>query len=111
MSDTQVLFYLNDNLVEVLGLTNAATGAFIDSATVTCSLVDSAGSPVTGATNISLITLGSGGDYRGTIPDTASIERSDTYVAQITADGGAGLMGYWEIDAQSIVRYTSNTPV
>jgi hypothetical protein len=100
------VYFSSDNLLEVTGLKNAASGNFVNNATVTANIVDSDGNAVTNATNISLSYIsGSNGNYRGTIPDTADIDRSAEYVAQITADGGAGLKAYWEIDLQSQVRY------
>lgn len=105
--NVKVLFYNNDNLLEIIGLKNAATDSFINNATVTADIhLKSDDSQVTGATGLTLAYVsGSNGNYRTTVPDTANIAQSEEYVAKITADGGAGLKGYWEILIQSQVRY------
>ncbi len=104
----QVIFYANDNLFELLGLKNAETGAFINAgATITLDLhKKSDDSAVTGATALTMTyRAGSNGEYVTTIPDTASVDRNERYIAKITANAGAGLQGYWEIQVQSQVRY------
>ncbi len=103
----QVIFYANDNLFELLGLKNAETGAFINTATVTLNLhKKSDDSLVAGAGPLNMTyRTASNGEYVATIPDTANVDRNERYIAKITADGGAGLQGYWEIQVQSQVRY------
>ena len=92
-------FYQNDNLVEVVGLQNAATGAYINAgATVTATVNDLAGGAVTGATwPLALAYVaGSNGNWRATIPDEAQLAKDAEYVAVIVADAGPGLAARWE---------------
>lgn len=109
MATTKVIFYLNDNLFEILGLKNAETDAYINNGVTAITLdlvLKSDGSAITGATGLSLTyRAASNGEWVTTIPDTASISRSAKYLAKITANSGAGLQGYWEIDVQSQVRH------
>jgi hypothetical protein len=93
-----VAFYQNDNLLEILGLQDAASGAWLNAATVTATIVDRAGVNVTGFTQpLSLAYVAaSNGDYRATLPDEAALLDGRKYTAKISADAGAGLKGYWE---------------
>lgn len=93
MSNVNVIYTANDTVIEVKGLKNEVTGAFLNSATVTATLVDAAGSQVAGETwpkTLSYVT-GSDGIYRATLPYTMSLAAGGRYEAQITANGGSGL--------------------
>ncbi len=95
----------NDNLIEARGLKNAASDAFINGATVTVTLVDSAGATVTGVDALAMDYVAtSNGIYRATLKDTLTITKNQQYTAKITADGGAELKGYWEIEVRSQIR-------
>lgn len=109
----RLIYYKNDNLVELLNLRAAASSTFVNAATVTLDLtlrgstvavVGSTTAPSTGP--IALTNFSTSGDYRGTIPSTAPIKRQEDYTARITANGGAGLRGYWEVPLISRVRST-----
>ena len=96
-TDRLIVYVSNDNLVEIIGLQNAASDAYLNGATVTFTLKDSADAAVTGATTISMTYVsGSSGDYRGTLADTVSLTADAKYTCEITADGGAGLKGVWK---------------
>lgn len=100
------IYLSNDNLLEIDGLKNTATDAYINNATVTATLVDEGGTAVVGETwpiTLSYVS-GSDGKYRGTLKDTLSLTAGLGYTAQITADGGADLKGYWEFPLRSAVR-------
>lgn len=94
------LYISNDNLLTLVGLQNEATSAYLNSATVAVTLVDSDGTEVAGGTwplTMSYVG-GSDGNYRATLPDTLTgLTNNDALTAQVSANGGAGLGGYWEI--------------
>lgn len=95
MSD--VLYLQSDNLLELKGLKNAASGAYINNATVTVTLVDASGTSVSGQSwpaTLSYVS-GSNGDYRLTLEDTLPLSENGTYVARVTAIGD-GLKRYFE---------------
>ena len=103
-----VIFISNANVVEVSSLTNGLTSTLIGGATVRCTLKDSAGVNVTGATGLSWpITMsavtGSTGTYRGTLPYTLSLS-TGTYTAVITADAGGDLYGSWSVPVRATTR-------
>ena len=77
----------SDNTVEWDGMTDP-TGAYLNAATVTCQVKDSADS--TTATGITLTYVaGSNGKYRGTIPSTTSLTEEATYYVEVTAVEGS----------------------
>lgn len=95
MADT--IFVGNDNFLEVSALKNSATDEFINDATVTVTLTDSAGSQVAGETwplAVSYINA-SDGVYRATLRDTLTLTAGQLYRATVTADAGAGLLATW----------------
>lgn len=88
----------NDNTITLTGLQNAVSGNYLNSATVTVTVVDSDGNEVSGQTwptTMSYVS-GSDGNYRGTLQDAMVTTASELLTAQVTADGGAGQRGYWE---------------
>lgn len=91
------LLVANDNILEVTELKDPATGSFINNATVTAVLVDSAGAQVAGDTWPKTLTYvsASNGTYRATLEQTLAIISGRTYTAQITALGN-GFTGFWE---------------
>ena len=100
----------NDNLLTAVGLQNEVSGAYLNSATVTVTLVDADGTEVAGETwplTMDYVAA-SDGNYRATLTDTLSALLSSgvDLVAQITANGGAGLNGYWEIPILTATRTT-----
>ncbi len=106
MSDMEVIYYGNDNMLELRGLKNAASGAYENSATVEVTLKDDDGAEVTGETwPLALgYVSGSDGNYRNTLKDTLSLVENEKYTAEITANAGAGLLGYWEIPIRCRMR-------
>lgn len=99
MPSGDIIYKGNDNLLEIDLLTNDATGAFINAATVTVTLVDVEGSEVAGQswpTTLSYVSA-SDGKYRATLQDVLTLTASDIYTAKITADGGPGLLAYFEL--------------
>lgn len=93
MSNVNVIYTANDTVVEISGLKNEVTGAFLNSAVVTATLVDAAGNQVAGETwpkTLSYVT-GSDGIYRATLPYTMTLAAGGRYEAQISVNGGSGL--------------------
>lgn len=89
---------LSDNVVTLSGLKNEVTGAFINTAVVTVTLVDRGGAEVAGQSWPAALTYvaSSDGVYRGTLSDSLDLTKFEAYTAQITADAGPGLQQYWE---------------
>lgn len=100
------LYVGNDNVLTLSGLQNSVDDSYINNATVTVTLVDSDGNSVSGETwpvTLSYVS-GSDGNYRATLADTISASADTAYRARVTADGGAGLKGYWEIPVYAVKR-------
>ncbi len=102
----EAVYIANDNLLVVDQLKNALSGTYINNATVTCTIVDSAGSPVAGQTWPLAVVYqaGSNGQYVGVIEDTLTLSETTSYIAKVDADGGSGLKGHWEIPLKAKVR-------
>ncbi len=100
-----MLNILSDNVVELSGLKNEITGAFINNATVTAKVVDRNGVDVAGQSWPVTLTYVSSSDgvYRGTLSDSMSLARFDLYTVQVTASAGAGLQQYWECEGSAQV--------
>lgn len=104
-----VIYRANTNVVEVPSLTNGLTDALVTGATVTCTIVDAAGTQVVGATGfswpISLSAVsGATGSYYGVLPHTLTLAAGTVYYAQIAADAGVDLQGYWEVPVRAVTR-------
>lgn len=100
MSNIHVLYVGNDHILEVHHLKNELTGEYLDSATVSVTLVDSEGDEVAGDTwpkAMSYVT-DSNGIYRATMVNELVLTAGARYTAQLTADAGAGLRAYWELE-------------
>ena len=106
----EVLYIENDNLLELDGLQNAATDAYVNGATVTVTLRDQEGTAVTGQTWPATMyyVANSNGKYRATLEDVLSLTSRKRYTAEIDADGGAGLKGHWEFPLKALKRTTQS---
>jgi hypothetical protein len=100
------IYLSNDNLLSVENLKNAATGVFINDATVTATLKDSLGVSVAGQTwPLSLVFVSSSnGVYRGTLEDDLSLNEGEAYTAEINADAGSDQIANWSIQLTAIKR-------
>ena len=89
----------NDNLLEVDGLTNARTGAYVTTGTITVTVIDaSAETQVSGVVwPQSFSVTGTSGDWVVLLDDAMVVTAGQKLVAQITASA-AGLKGYWDSD-------------
>lgn len=100
MSNIHILYRSNDQILELRGLKNELTGAALNAATVTVTLVNSAGAQVAGDTwpkTMAYVT-GSSGTYRCTLVYGLTLAEDGRYTAQITANAGNGLRAYWELE-------------
>ena len=104
-----VIYRANTNVVEVPSLTNGLTDALVTGATVTCTIVDAAGDAVAGASGFSwpislAASTGATGTYYGVLPHTLTLSANTVYYAQISADAGVNLQGYWEVTVRAVTR-------
>lgn len=84
-----VLYTTSDNLLEIVGLTDALTGGIISNATVSCTLKTDVGGVVTGQTfPVTLTAQATPGTYAGTLKNTLALVNGGHYVAHVTIDGG-----------------------
>jgi len=93
------LYLSNDNLLSVENLKNAATGVYVNDATVTATLKNSNGVNVTGQSwplTLAFVSS-SNGVYRGTLEDGLSLAEGEVYTAEITADAGSDQIASWSI--------------
>lgn len=103
---TEIALVGNDNILELDALKNEAAGTFLNSATVTVTVVDSSGTNVAGQswpTTLDYV-ADSDGKYRATLEDVAVFVHGSLYTAKITADGGSGLKGFWELPLEGKTR-------
>ncbi len=101
----QVLYKENDQVIELSGLKDAIADTFINDATVTASIVDSAGDDLAGMTFPATMTYvsGSEGVYRVTLEETLVVNVGQFVKAIIIAIKGS-LQGKWTIDMQANIR-------
>lgn len=99
------LFVGNDMVLELTGLRNSITGAYVNGATVTVHLRTRAGVDVTGATwPLSMpYVAASSGDYRCELPSGLSLTAGAYYIAQIAVVDGANV-ARWDADVQAQYR-------
>ena len=93
-----VYYYSNDNTLEVRNLQKAGTGSGVSDATVTATVVkEQTYAEVSGQTwPVTLSYVAASTLYRGTLKDDMITVPEEKMIAQITADGGTNLKGYWE---------------
>lgn len=103
---TFAIYKDNDNLIELDGLTNAATDAYLNSATVTLTkIMDSLGATVTGDTfpkSMSYVAA-SNGKYQASVDKLLALTAGAAYTAVIDASY-SGIDGHWEIPLLCGVR-------
>lgn len=99
----------NDQIIEIDGLKNALTDAYMNDATVIASLFDSFGNPVAGATALSLnpVSASGTGVYRGILPATVNVPVGTGYVLKLDIqDSSQTYKAHLEISAEVITRRT-----
>lgn len=103
---TDIIYKANDNLIEAIGVKNAASGEFINDASAEVTLVDESDVEVVGDTWPKTLNYvsGSNGDYRATLIDTLTLNADSRYTAKLTVDGGPGLMSRFELPLWCQIR-------
>lgn len=101
-------FYIsNDNVLTLVGLKNSVSGAYLNAATVTVTLMDSEGFEVAGeAWPVTMSYVASSdGNYRATLTkDITGLSNADALVANIEADAGVGLFSSWSVPLTAKTR-------
>jgi len=85
----------SDNLVRLDVLTNASTGAYVNNATASFTLKDSAGNIVAGANAINMpYVAASNGRYEGTLTNavSAALAVNGQYTVEVTANSGGTIL-------------------
>ena len=105
---TQEVLIGNDNNVTLDGVKNGATNTFLNSATVTMTLKDSADANVSGESwPVTMAYVASSdGIYRGTLRDTLSLTHGAPYTLEMTVDAGADLLGLFQKPILALRRTT-----
>jgi hypothetical protein len=106
MSTVHILYLGNNSIVDVTGLRNDYTGAFVADAALSMTLLDTTGAPVGGANwPIPFQYLpDSHGVYRATLPHTLAIAEGGRYIARIVADATLGLRAQWDLPCVGRLR-------
>ena len=101
-----VKYYQSDDILEVSDLRNGLTNAFLNSATLTVTMVDGDGTEVVGqAWPLTLLYISaSDGIYRGTLVDTLTLVPGRDYKAKLTVNAGAGLQDYRELPVEVVIK-------
>lgn len=98
------LVYWGDRDTPGSGLYDNNLRSFINNATVTFTLKDSAGSNVTGAVSQAMTYVtGTQGVYEGVLEDGVTLTENSTYYLEITATGSGDRIGFRRI--QYTARY------
>lgn len=96
-SSAQVLYVGNDQLIELRGLKDGATGEPLDEATVSCTLLESDGVEVEGEDWPLSMGAIAPGVYRATLAYTLPLVAGARYLIRIDVNAGAGLRGRWDV--------------
>jgi len=105
---TGIVYLLNNNVIELQGLTNSATSAVVVAATVTVTIKDRSGTAVTGQVWPAVMSIVAEspltGTYRATLDSDLALVASRSYIAVIDATGSGGQIGHWEYPLKAQVR-------
>ncbi len=95
---TQVIFDLNDNLLELVDLKDVVADTFANAATVTVTLVDKDDVEVVGETwpLTMAYVAASNGKYRAVLKDTLTLTVDALYTAKIDVNDGANKQAHWK---------------
>ena len=106
MSAVQVLYVGNDTTVEMAGLRNRDSGDVLSSATVSVTLLDSAGLAVSGASWPQMMApvVDSPGVFRATLPASLALVANAEYVAALSASDISGVSAAWKLHFEARVR-------
>lgn len=97
--DTLTLYKGSDMLLELENLSDEASGAVVNAATVTCTLKDSAGVPLVGETwpKAMPYVASTHGVYRAALSNTLAVTVGARYSAEILAIHN-GQRAFWAVD-------------
>jgi len=103
-------FVANTNVLDLIGLKNEIAGTFINSVAVTVTIKDADGVNVPGqAWPLTMNYLAaSNGNYRAFISEALPFVSKAKYIAYIDANGGANLVGHWELIFKPIARSSTD---
>jgi hypothetical protein len=106
MSTIHILYLGNNSIVDVTGLRDEATGAYVTDANVVMTLLTQTGAEVGGVQwPIQLVYVPeTSGTYRATLPYTLDLTEGGRYVARIIANAGAGLRAEWDMPCVGRLR-------
>ena len=99
---SEAIYMSADCLVSWEGMQNESTDAYINDATVTFTLKDSAGVAVSGAEDVSMTyQSATDGNYHGVLESTVTLTESAHYHLELTATSG-GIVGFrrWPVVAR-----------
>lgn len=99
MAGEREVFVANDNIVEVVGLRDAVSGAYVNTASVKLTVKYADGSLVAGESwPMTLVYVtGSDGVYRGILRDTLVLSPGTFVVAEVDANDGPDRRAFWRI--------------
>ncbi len=99
------VLFRNDVLIEVGEFRAASDGLYINDAIGEVLIKTRSGVDVTGPYPL-LYVPGSDGLYQATIPESAPLQLSADYIAEISLSGGVGLKGFWLYPFTVVARIT-----
>jgi hypothetical protein len=99
-------FCASTNVLQVPGLTAEIQNEFVNDATVTVTIRDSAGVELAGASWPLVMNHvpGSNGKYRAFLSATLPLAPKTNYVATIDADGGRNRVGHFEFHFRPVAQ-------
>lgn len=103
---TAVVYVANTNVLDLIGLKSVVDNAFVNSATVTVTVKDSALVAVTGQTwpTAMVYVPTSNGNYRAYFENDLALTNKKKYIAVIDADAGVNRIGHWEFPFTAATR-------
>jgi len=102
-------FVANTNFLELIGLMDALTDAYINNASVAVTTIEdedgNAVFPLSGSPITMDYVAASNGNYRGLLLDTLPFVAGVCYIAHIDVDA-SGRIGHWEFRFKPLTRTT-----
>jgi hypothetical protein len=97
----------NDNLFQLLGLTDISTGAFVNNATVNVTVKKVSDGSTLGTASMPYVT-GTNGNYQGTLLAASAPTAQVGYTAQIVVTTPSGGTAEWDIPVFGATRNDPN---
>lgn len=92
----------NTNYLQLTGLYDAVSAAYVNNATVTVTISDASGVEVMASTSMAYVSSSSG-NYRATVPYDTGLLADRPYTATVTAVSGS-TRGVWEFQFKPRTR-------